>query len=241
MKPKISVVIPAFNEEELIPRCLQALQNQTYPKENYEIIVVDNDSTDKTTQIAKKLGAAVYRYTDIKKCGAARQFGTTKANAPIIAFTDADCKVPHDWLATIDTLFKDPNLVCVGGKMLPDKNNPVLFCIYTFYDIFHLLNQHFHKTIIWGLNFAVRKSAFDKVGGFNTTLATSEDWDLAIRMQKKFGRKSVYYAKNLRVYSSTRKQKSIGVFLRYAWDGIRNYINVVLLGNTRSSDIMNVR
>lgn len=241
MKPKISVVIPAFNEEKLLPFCLQSLLNQNYPRDCYEIIVVDNDSTDKTSQIAKSSGVAVYKYTDIKKCGAARQFGATKANGQIIAFTDADCKAPADWLSTIDTLFKDPNLICVGGKILPDKNNFFLFCIYTFYDIFHLLNQFFHKTILWGLNFAVRKNAFDRVGGFNATLASSEDWDLAIRLQKKFGRKSIYYAKNLRVYSSTRKQDNISIFTQYAWDGIRNYVNVVILGNAHSSDIMNVR
>lgn len=241
MKPKISVVIPALNEEKLLPFCLQSLLNQNYPRDQYEIIVVDNGSTDKTSQIAESFGVAIYKYNGINTCGATRQFGTTKTQAPIIAFTDADSKVPHDWLSTIDTLFKDQNLVSVGGKILPDKNNFFLFCIYTFYDIFYLVNQFFHKTILWGLNFAVRKSAFDKVGGFNITLASSEDWDLAIRLQKKFGRKSVYYAKNLPVYSSIRKQRSVSIFARYAWDGIRNYINVVLLGNTQSSDIVNVR
>lgn len=241
MNPKISVVIPAFNEEKLLPRCLQSLQNQAYSRENYEVIVVDNGSTDKTAQIAKKFGATVYRYTDIKKCGAARQFGTTKASAPIIAFTDADCRVANDWFKTIDTLMKDPTLVCVGGKILPDKDNFILFCIYTFYDIFHLLNQRFHKTILWGSNLAVRKNALKQIGGFNTTLATSDDWDMVIRLQKKFGKKSVLYTKNMHVYTSTRKQDSARAFSRYAWDGIRNYINVVLLGNTHSSGLEAVR
>lgn len=241
MKTKISVVIPVFNEEKLLPRCLQALRNQTYPRDHYEIIVADNGSTDKTARIAKKLGTIVHSYTDIKKCGAIRQFGATKATAPIIAFTDADCMVPYDWLTAIDKLMKNPNLLCVGGKVLPDKSNFTVFCIYTFYDIFYRLNQCFHKTLLWGSNLAVRKAALEKIGGFNTSLATSDDWDLPIRLQKKFGKKTVLYAKRLQVYTSTRKQSNIKAFTRYAWDGIRNYINVVLLDNTRSSGLEDVR
>ena len=57
--PAISVVIPAFNEEKYLPACLEALKKQTF--KNYELIVVDNNSTDKTAQIAKKFGARVVK------------------------------------------------------------------------------------------------------------------------------------------------------------------------------------
>src|SRR3989344_6165738 len=100
MKPKISIIIPSYNEEKLLPRCLTALKNQNYPKENYEIMVLDNGSTDQTAQSAKKMGATVYLYTKVHKGGAILQFGAKKANAPIIAFTDADTKAPSDWLKT---------------------------------------------------------------------------------------------------------------------------------------------
>ena len=70
---KISVVIAAFNEERLIGKCIEAVKNQTLSKEEYEILVVDNNSTDKTAEIAKKLGATVISYSQKQGFSAAKQ------------------------------------------------------------------------------------------------------------------------------------------------------------------------
>lgn len=241
MQYKISVIIPALNEEKLLARTLESLRKQTYPRSDFEIVVADNGSTDRTAEIARQFGANVYEYTDIKRCGATRQFGATKAKAPILAFTDADAVVPKDWLSTIDTLLKDPKLVCVGGKVIPDGNNFVVSSIFAFYNFFHLFSQRFYKTLLWGSNLAVRKDAYEKVGGYNTSISTSDDWDLVLRLQKKYGKESVIYSEKLRVYVSSRRQSNPKALFKYSWDGISNYINVVMLGRLKSSDLETVR
>src|SRR3989344_3366601 len=95
----ISVVIPAYNEEKLIGRCVDSLQKQDYPKENYEIIVVDHRSNDKTSEIARLHGANVLRFTeDNATIGATRQFGSENAKGEIFAYVDADSVPESDWL-----------------------------------------------------------------------------------------------------------------------------------------------
>src|SRR3989344_5752786 len=102
MSLKISVIIPAFNEEKLLGECLESLQKQTLAKDEYEVIVIDNGSTDKTSAIAKSMGVSVYYYIKERGPGAARAFGVTKAKGSILAFTDADTTVTPTWLETID-------------------------------------------------------------------------------------------------------------------------------------------
>ena len=113
MNPKISVIVPAYNEEKLIGRCVEALKKQTYPQDQYEIIVVDNGSKDRTAAIAKEAGAHVYTYTKIQGCAASRNFGSTQAKGNIFAFTDGDSMPEQDWLEKIAELLDKPEIVCV--------------------------------------------------------------------------------------------------------------------------------
>ncbi len=109
----ISVVIPARNEERELPACLEALRLQDYQHE-YEIIVVDNSSTDNTARVAASLGARVI-HEPRKGAGWARQAGFAAAKGKIIASTDADTLVPTNWLSSIaDAFSKHPDLVGVG-------------------------------------------------------------------------------------------------------------------------------
>jgi len=241
MKYKISVVIAAFNEEKLLPQCLQSLNKQSYPKDHYEIILVDNGSTDSTASIGTKLGADVYSYTKIQACGASRKFGASKAKGSIIAFTDADCELPPDWLSKIEKAFADKSLVGVGGIALPKERNFFIDLIFDFYDLFHVINHKLNKPILWGFNLAVRASAYESVGGISEYLFSSEDWDLVLRLGKKFGSSSVKYDNTLYVYTYPRKQANVKVFARYAMSGIINYVLLVLLGRRKAISIFNVR
>lgn len=241
MKPRISVVIAAYNEEKLIGKCIKALQKQTYPKDKFEIIIVDNGSYDRTKLVCEKMGVEVYLYTELQGCGPSREFGAIKARGSIVAFTDADSVISADWLAKIDELLIDPKTQMVSGHALPDKKTVIINLVFSFCHWFFLLNNLLGKPLIWGANMAVKKSAYDAVGGINIQLPSSEDWDLSIRIQKRFGEKSVRYFSELQVVTSTRKYTDLQVFSQYAIDGIRNYIDLVILGKEKAIPVFNVR
>src|SRR4030042_2714912 len=97
--PFVSVGIPAYNEEAYLLSCLESIKNQDYAAE-YEVIVVDNASTDNTAQIARDWGARVV-YESKQSPACARQKGAEVATGKIIAFIDADTRAPTHWLSTI--------------------------------------------------------------------------------------------------------------------------------------------
>ena len=111
---RFSVVVPAYNEAAYLGRALDSLQHQDYGG-TYEIIVVDNNSTDSTADIAARHGVRVVREPQQGVC-AARQRGADCARGEIIISTDADTTQPRDWLRTIDARFADSErIVAVAG------------------------------------------------------------------------------------------------------------------------------
>ncbi|GAA3104475.1 glycosyltransferase involved in cell wall biosynthesis [Kribbella aluminosa] len=107
-RPRFSVVIPAFNEERLIAECLRSLARQDFAG-GYEVIVVDNNCTDRTAEIARSCGAIVVPEETPGVC-AARHRGTLSANGEIVVSTDADTVFGTGWLAGIDRTFRQ----CAG-------------------------------------------------------------------------------------------------------------------------------
>ena len=200
--PAISVVIPAFNEEKYLPACLEALKKQTF--KNYELIVVDNNSTDKTAQIAKKFGARVVKE---KKQGMipARERGFREARAEIIARTDADTVVSPDWLKIIYTTFqKYPDVIAITGSWLsPTRKIPHKI----FMDLSYLLSVKLGKLMsghvfLSGPNMALKKSAWKKIKVITDDKKVHEDYDLSTHLAK-VGK--IIYVKNLKVFFSLRK------------------------------------
>ena len=115
--PKISIIIPAKNEEKLLQNCLSSLQALDYPKEKLEIIVVDGLSTDHTVDVARDMGAVVLR-NEKQTVSPGRNLGFANASGDLIAFTDADCMVDKQWLASSIKYFEKDNVACVGGPNL---------------------------------------------------------------------------------------------------------------------------
>ncbi|CAN5168788.1 hypothetical protein BH11PAT1_BH11PAT1_1450 [soil metagenome] len=234
MKPVISVVIPAYNEEKLITACLQAVKHQTLPRTEYEILVIDNNSTDRTAELARAAGATVISYTEKQGFACTKNFGGKHAQGEIIAFTDADSQPQKDWLETIQKLMENPQRMLLGGTILSNENNVWIDFLFYLYDIVARVNQFLGIPLIWGPNTAMRKSAFDEIGGFNSDLKTSEDWEYTMRMQKRFGGKSCLYTPLLRVRTSPRKQENIFMLLQYSFIGVLNYCSIFLLRRSRT-------
>lgn len=225
---KISVVIPAYNEEKLIASCIDAVSNQTLPKEDYEIIVVSNNSHDKTAEIARQHGARVLDYTEKQGFAVTRQFGTKHAKADIIAYIDADTIPKTDWLEETYRLYQNKKLMCVGGTVLPRGSNIISQLMFVFYDLVCRVNQLFGLSLLWGPNMSVRKAAFEAIHGFNTDLVISEDWDFVVRIQKKFGWRSTLYTGRLVTWTSPRKQENFMTLLKYCVNGFINYFLIFI-------------
>lgn len=202
-KPKISVVIPAYNEEKDLADCLESLQKQTFPKTSYEVIVVDNNSTDKTAQIAQDYGVRVIG-CQVQGVAAARALGSDATYGEIIAGTDADTIVADNWLEKIWYHFeKDPKLIGLTGPVYFKDTNVVFSKLaYISFDIFQRFNFLIRKPTFSGFNYAVETEAYKAVGGINPKLESAEDIDLSFRLSKKG---KVGYFEDCIVYTSPRR------------------------------------
>lgn len=168
MQVKISVIIPAHNEEALLGKCLDSLVKQTLKKKFFEVIVIDNASTDKTAKIAKKYPVTLV-FEPRKSVVYARQKGADVARGKIIVSADADTYYPPDWLKTIKANFeRDPKLIALVGWIYY-SNTPLVFNIFNgLNQEFNLLLQKYTKKfpVAYAANLAFKKDALDKVGGY---------------------------------------------------------------------------
>jgi glycosyltransferase involved in cell wall biosynthesis len=177
----VSFVIPALNAQATIGRCLEGIAALDYPKDRIEVFVVDNGSKDDTVMIAKKFGASVLESD--KKVSGMRNVGASKAKGEILAFVDADCVIPEDWLKAGIAYFDDNKVALVGSKahQLPENAT----WVERTWNI-HLDRDSNKATAKWFGTAAMltRRDLFLEAGGFDENLATCEDVDLGYRLSK---------------------------------------------------------
>jgi len=227
--PFVSVVIPAYNEENYLLSCLESIKKQDYAGE-YEVIVVDNASTDNTAKIALNWGAKVVDESK-RSPACARQKGAEVATGDIIAFIDADTQAPAYWLSTFVSRFvREPETVSISGPYAycdAGKFTKITSYIGNFFSI--ITDQLFRKVLdkggaIWGCNFAVRRSALLEVGGFDTSIKFyGEEYEFSLRL-KSAGKGGII--PRLFVLTSARRLKRIGVVNQY-WNWIVDYFSVL--------------
>lgn len=178
----ISVVIPALNEEQLIGPCLRSVRDQAFHG-NYEVIVVDNGSTDDTVQIAEKHADYVFIEEQKGKYAAANT-GARQAHGNILAFLDADTIVQPNWLSTIHETFQKPAIVGATCLIKPIRYSFRKFVVFTLYHQFVKYSIKLGITKTWGAVLVVRKNVFNQVDGFNK-MPKFEDQDLVARIRDK--------------------------------------------------------
>jgi len=218
---EISVIIPARNEEKYIGKTLKSLNSQSF--KDFEVIVVDNNSKDSTSKIAKKLGAKVI-FEKKRGVGLARNKGAKQAKGKILLFLDADTIASRDLLKTYSKIFKDEKVIAATGPVKPfSKSLTYKLGYWLVSDLFVRFCFFFRRPIIMGMNFAVRKSAFEKEGGFNERFKTFEDWDFSLRLRK---HGKVVFSKEAFVYSSERRVKKWGIlrFFTFHFSNILRYL-----------------
>jgi glycosyltransferase involved in cell wall biosynthesis len=198
---KISIIIPTLNEEKYIGRCLESIKNQTC--KDYEIIVVDGYSKDKTVDIAKKIKAKIIKQ---KPSGfaKAKNEGARHAKGDILCFIDADSAMRKDHLERLSKCYKNESVMGVGGPLRPDSKQLKHRVMYFFTcDFLPLLTARlFHFYQYQSANTSFRRNFFEKIGGFNENLEKLEDNEIANRARK---HGKLVWARDLYVTSSTRR------------------------------------
>jgi len=182
---KVSVVVPAYNEEKVIEKCLEALVKQDFPKANYEIIVVDNASTDRTAEIARKASAKVV-LEKRKGIAYARQAGLEACKGDIVCCTDADTIVPEDWISRIYTRYQsDPKLVSLGGGFrFWDKKGILVNSYCLVVRIVGLAVNSLGLPHLIGYNHSYRRKEFTRLGGYDPRFQIHEDTVASQRLAK---------------------------------------------------------
>lgn len=228
---QFSVVIPALNEAGNIASCIEAVLGQTLPRTEYEIVAVDNGSSDGTAEAALKAGADNVVVETHRGTNFARQRGFEESTGDIVAFLDADCMPPSDWLERAGTRLSDPNVKAISGPCdfgftgfpwLID----LIYARHFIPKLDRLLLFVFRKPAgaLMGGNFAASRATLDAIGGFPPFAFHGDDSAVAMLISRRVGR--VVFDGDFRVKSSPRRFQREGhlrLALTYAWYYLKNY------------------
>jgi glycosyltransferase involved in cell wall biosynthesis len=222
METRISVVVPARNEAGLLPNCLSALQRQN--ANEFEIMVVDSASTDRTKEVAESFGARVIRL-DEPGVARARQAGFEAARGDVIVSTDADAVCKPDWLQRITAPFIDPSVVAAFGTIELEGSSIWAHLGHSFFSSFQAANMRLGHPLFCGPNFAVTKQAFTDVGGFRINGKYPDEAEdvLFAHKIKQCGR--IIFLPDSKVTVSSRRLKN-GQGLRYTTHHLGVYVRV---------------
>ncbi len=215
---QISIIIPAYNEEKLLGRCLESVLSAEVPDGwEKEIIVVNNGSTDRTKEIAQ--GFQEVKVADELRKGTnrARQAGFFASKGDILVYFDADTVIPCSWLKTAAEIFdNNPKVVGVSGPFqYEDISRPEFIVQKAVYGAYFYLPNMFLRllpnrggTYLIGGNFAVKRWVMEQINGFDTSITFyGDDADLTRRVAK-LGK--IKFTNKLGVVSSPRRFKGQG-------------------------------
>jgi glycosyltransferase involved in cell wall biosynthesis len=203
---RISVIVPVYNDEKGLAATLDSLMLQTYPKEQIEIIVVDNGSTDQSVAVAQTFSGVIVLKENKPGSYAARNTGILTSSHPTLAFLDAECIAHPDWISEgIKALKKIQFDGLVGGKVIftfQKKDNPNLIELYD--SITHLKNKEYVEKDNFAVtgNMFTSKAVFDEVGLFDDELKSGGDREWGERVSR--ANKSVVFAEKALNYHHAR-------------------------------------
>ena len=203
----MSIIIPTLNEEKRLPRLLKSIKKQSFS--DYEIIVADGGSKDKTTEFAKKQGCKV---TSGGSPAKARNSGAKIAHGDLLLFLDADVVLSEGFFIKVLSEFRKRGLDVAGFYLLSDKKSRIsAFILHLFYNFpIMFLSKLSPYAQMGGL---IKKKLFDKVEGFDESIKLAEDHDLAKRAGKigKYG-----MIKSVKICISMRRFETDGWVRTYA-------------------------
>jgi poly-beta-1,6-N-acetyl-D-glucosamine synthase len=234
---KISVIVPFRNEEDNLPKLLDGLLSQSYSKDSYEVILVDDHSTDRSNLLVSSFCAGnpnfklLHLGTDQQGKKRALTLAIEAATGEIIVTTDADCTVPKDWLAKINSSFQDDKTMMAIGAVKIDPD-PSFFSHLQAMEFSSLIGSsaatlsYGVPTMCNGANLAFRKAAFVEVGGYegNLDIASGDDEFLMRKISKRFSKAISFIPESDSVVSTLAHQTLNGfVNQRVRWAGKWKY------------------
>lgn len=227
----VSIIVPTKNSAKFLGECLESIKNQTY--QNIELIVVDNNSTDNTKEIARKYTGKVFNQGHERS--AQRNFGVVQSNGEYVLIIDSDMKLSEKVVE--NCVIKIESNKKIVGIIIPEESFGEGFWAQC-----KKLERSFYVGVDWmeAARF-FRKETYEEVGGYDENMVSGEDWDLSQRIEKlgridrvnefifhnegkislwKTMRKKLYYAHQFSIYLKKNKQErkmksQAGILTRY--------------------------
>ena len=241
---KYSIIIPTLNEEKLLPNLLKQLSNPEFKnKYDYEIIVSDGGSDDKTVEIANKYCDKVKVHSDQKRqnIAAGRNIGAESANSDIFIFFNGDIIIPDldYFFYYVKNKFLNSNYLAMTCmvKVFPEEE---IFADKIFQTIYNLFFRFLNFSGIGmgrGECQVIRKEIFYRFKGYNEKLAAGEDFDLYKRIRKEG---KILYPKDLLIFESPRRFRKLG-YGNVSWVWIMNGFSVLFKGKAISKEWEQIR
>lgn len=216
--PTVSVIVSVYNGERTIADCVQSLLAQDYPADKYEILIVENGSTDNTTAIVKRYPVTLL-HSPMKGLARARNYGIERAIGQIIAMTDADCVADPHWISGLVELYQDPCVGGVGGLIKDYVHSEMSWSERFAAEAQPLVNYVSGECEflphLAGANCSYRRELLIAAGLFNPQIPTyyGEDVEMSWRLQIRTGTNLAYAPKA--VIHHHHRSTASGLFKQY--------------------------
>jgi glycosyltransferase involved in cell wall biosynthesis len=212
--PEVSVIVPFYNNEQFIECCVESLLAQSYPPASYEILMVDNNSSDRSAEIVRNHPRVRLLREEKQGAYAARNHGVAISRGAILAFTDADCAPSKEWLKEIVALFSDPKVGLVQGRRIFGDDASTLSMLAAYEAEIHaVIFSGEDRGALFGYtnNMAVRREVFERCGPFLET-ARGADSIFVDRVVRTFSHQVLRYARGATIRHL--ELDSVGQWLR---------------------------
>jgi len=217
-------------EEKYIEKTLKSIKAQDYT--DYEIIVADSSSSDRTVEIARKYADNVI-VSKNRGVSLGRNLGAENANGNILLFLDADIVLRKNFLSEIKKAFERKKIVCVSGYVKSYGNHAHRFIFRSMSEILYFLSK-IRKPSFSGMCFSIKKDIFNKIGGFDENLQTTEDWKMT-KYARKYGR--CVLVRKAKCVTSPRRLIGMGTIKGTSFH-IINYIQNKMFG--KAADVYSI-